>query len=1173
MEVNSWGKDPRQAAMGILPYRIAMKSYGHSGASMPWKTTSMARWKATRAGTSMMYEVQETARLRRRAVDDGIAARVKTEKAIEKEGSDTEDGKWHCDICGNLQREPRPDEGAGKRYCGKCRQQWEAGWSLARQQLSEGFGTLCDVDGEVLGLCRKCGLPLGELAYCDDSEEPTLHEECMAQLKFLEVQGKELARERELGEKKRAARVEHGIGWNVTMVPCSWGLAGRLGCKLSGERGLCCLVLEGPQVVRIAETSKPAACVNLEYLALALQVRLQEGREPLFSLDPVHHPKSSKDQDRVTQVKHFDPEWLMGTAAGEVMFQADYHLKELSMGEYEQPVVGMRSMAAHSDEEHASAGWNAREWYTVRNAEVYRSADNVLIPHVEMSVEAREQVEGPHGWEDAKVTREDHPLVKYAEDFTRNFDLIAERKSVVYHLRELAKASVLAKFLLDAQVTLEAAWFDTVDWTAVKEATAKCSLEIPQLWSDRFHSHVRLHNGAALGKPDGVFVSGQSVYGGVAFGLDRFRMAAARALPVQAGLTARVTAAAAPMAGLMARTWTEPLSARHPGPRGVDLNLDKFSLNEAVEIELGEAPFPILGKEFWSRIGGASENTPGFKDAALLREVFNPHLSDRREEGDLFVSPETSASYMQKLQALVEEEAKVRIKRKERFLSKDFIVGEPGPLFPASWASTLSMGGEKGTAPELYPYSGKEVSSEDLKPMALTFDQCTEDGMRFRMYKRGDLEVRTTQEHNSVEAIGVVFSSKGGVPRGHVEDPELVTRITEYVAVPAPGPEGHVAKAPEQHHRYWLLLETEAERVVVTEKLRGGEVVWLEDPDLTSFAPNSRAVGSVACCKAGMTVGDMRKYAAQHSGKVAWPAECKRYAEDAYSRAWAFASDCWRPAAEAVAERRHGGGGEAGAARSGRLATLRRAAGRAQANREAVRAAVAADGLGLERATGGLRADRDVVQTAVRENGAALRFAASPLRNDRSVVRSAVEQDALALRHASEELRADAEIARLAVEGNSYALDLVAARVRANPALILASLRRNEFALEHAPEALLADRAFSLAAVRRNGRALESLPRKWRADRGFMLEVLRWNGFALKYASDQLRADAEVVLVALEQDARAVEYADLRGLKLDPEDDVLEELRKRQEASSQHDRAGQLEVKSGDSEEIRQVGC
>merc|ERR1719174_2824324 len=114
-----------------------------------------------------------------------------------------------------------------------------------------------------------------------------------------------------------------------------------------------CLVLnEDSRSVHLAATVEPSAAVNLEYLSLALQVRRKDGREPLFSLDPLEDRKSAEDEDfdkNAAQVKRFEPEWLAGTSVGEALFQADYHLKELSMGEYEQPVVGMKSCFDHSE--------------------------------------------------------------------------------------------------------------------------------------------------------------------------------------------------------------------------------------------------------------------------------------------------------------------------------------------------------------------------------------------------------------------------------------------------------------------------------------------------------------------------------------------------------------------------------------------------------------------------------------------------------------------------------------------------------------------------------------------------------------------------------------------------------------------------------------------------------
>merc|ERR1719478_1099720 len=111
------------------------------------------------------------------------------------------------------------------------------------------------------------------------------------------------------------------------------------------------------------------------------------------------------------------------------------------------------------------------------------SGDNMLIPMVKMGVEAREQVVAGSSLQDKPVTCAGHPLVMYADAFTRNFDLIAERKSVIYHLRECAKASVMAKFLVEAGVELDASWFQLA-----VDKDVPCSLEVPQLWNERVHA-------------------------------------------------------------------------------------------------------------------------------------------------------------------------------------------------------------------------------------------------------------------------------------------------------------------------------------------------------------------------------------------------------------------------------------------------------------------------------------------------------------------------------------------------------------------------------------------------------------------------------------------------------------------------------------------------------------
>merc|ERR1719352_1292620 len=129
---------------------------------------------------------------------------------------------------------------------------------------------------------------------------------------------------------------------------------------------ICVVLDEETRSIGVASTLEPACAVNLEYLSTALEVRRREGHEPVFSLDPVDANDKNSMQEKV-----FVPDWLAGTSVGEVLFQSDYHLKELSMGEHEQPVVGMKSCFHHSEQESDWADWSAREWFMVRKAEVH----------------------------------------------------------------------------------------------------------------------------------------------------------------------------------------------------------------------------------------------------------------------------------------------------------------------------------------------------------------------------------------------------------------------------------------------------------------------------------------------------------------------------------------------------------------------------------------------------------------------------------------------------------------------------------------------------------------------------------------------------------------------------------------------------------------------------------
>lgn len=868
-------------------------------------------------------------------------------------------------------------------------------------------GFQVDSDGEEVRLCKQCKLPLGDVQYL------CMHTECRAQYmvkNMRETEDKRIATHR---EKQDKCHQDYGIGWSMESVPYNSAPAARLAMRDVPEGMVCLIHDETTGCIRIASTTEPAAATNLEYLSIALEVRRREGHEPIFSLDPVDTEKHSM------QAKVFTPEWLAGTTAGEVLFQADYHLKELSMGEYEQPVVGMKSCFDLSEMEGPQK-WSARQWFVVRKAEVQICDSDVLLPFVKMGVESREQVVEANHLVDKPLTRPDHPMVKYAEGFTQYFDLIAERKSVIYHLRELAKASVLAKYLLESHAQLEETWFHLAS-----DKEFACSMEVPQLWHERRHALVSMSQAPACMSITGSQTqsSMHGVYGGVQFGLEKFNLSqhgrgtvaaglqasrvplglqrlgrhsmvpAAAGLsmapavrgvsplslsplsgvarvspgigmlsmrpgvtPAMQGMAAPITSlkamapsrfmAAARMPSAMGAIGVPRLAAIPPpmpgvpnlqaalsaGPagrpgvlppagviddkdplKGVDLRLDSFDLSSAKRVSLeaqcgswGNLVQPLdecksLGQAFWTSL----ECSSPFKetDQALLRNIFNPFLSDRRSEGDRFAPPDASYSHVSKLRALIKEEETVRHLRKQAFCKKEFICSEPGNLFPASWSSKLEvLRGRKTDAsegvPSVRPLSSlverseyqnqqtAEMLQNILKTTAPVFDKSTEDGMHFRVYSVGSLEVRSTQEHNGEEAVGVIFtiagadvSSQKTPQKGQqVQPQDKITKVTEYV-------QHKFLAGVATGCCYYLVLETEKGHKVVTERLQDGRVTFQEDPKNLEDRNSLAKVTHTKECGKGATVRDIQKRAENASESAPMSATvCKLWARSTYAR-------------------------------------------------------------------------------------------------------------------------------------------------------------------------------------------------------------------------------------------------------------------------------------------------
>jgi hypothetical protein len=179
-----------------------------------------------------------------------------------------------------------------------------------------------------------------------------------------------------------------------------------------------------------------------------------------------------------------------------------------------------------------------------------------------------------------------------------------------------------------------------------------------------------------------------------------------------------------------------------------------------------------------------------------MKQLFNPELSDRRHEGDLFAPPDASYSTVTRLRGLLKEEEKVRQRRKEHFFSKAFDIATPGNIFPASWLPSIEIGREntlpesrRGTLVARPEYTGEAggLLQQVLKSTVPIFDRITEEGLRHIIYQLGSLEVRTTQDANGEETIGAVFSiAPLQTPSSKLEDKQFqpedkIVKATEYV--------------------------------------------------------------------------------------------------------------------------------------------------------------------------------------------------------------------------------------------------------------------------------------------------------------------------------------------------------------------------------------------------------
>jgi len=316
-------------------------------------------------------------------------------------------------------------------------------------------------------------------------------------------------------EKRVKARnsADFKLEWRPDLVPCNRQALKALGV---GQRFLpagkqicvCCDLATKQVTVVAAPRNEPRAAVNISYLATALRVLRQTGREPQFSLDP----KDPHDIGGELQVKRFYPSWLATTVAGEVLFQADYELKQLCMGDRQLPCLPSVFDDGTDSWSHEE-GHAARQWFVIRRAGVTIARDGALVPHCELGVDARQLMPSERGYVDAAHTDERDCMVRMAKAISEHFMEVAAALPAVAELVHVARATVLARCLLEGGCRCDEAVLGRYALPRCPEGDLY-SMEIPTLRTkQRASSVVRQGSQLLMQKRR------RSMHGGVDLGL------------------------------------------------------------------------------------------------------------------------------------------------------------------------------------------------------------------------------------------------------------------------------------------------------------------------------------------------------------------------------------------------------------------------------------------------------------------------------------------------------------------------------------------------------------------------------------------------------------------------------------------------------------------------------
>ncbi len=362
------------------------------------------------------------------------------------------------------------------------------------------------------------------------------------------------------------------------------------------------------QMVLVGDRDTSLPPIDIGYFLLAERLISEGHTEIAFSLDPADrlNPRGEKLKC------NWFPETLAGTPPGDLMFEADWVLKQYGSGikvlddwsweERTSGVAGFRSMFDLGFENWSGSGretWN-RFWIEIGDIRMKESGNSLVIDDVEIRVLTEQEYETAHGLE-RMVGIADPNAKEFATFFQEHYDEIAQEEPVLAQLKEWGKVFGLVKWIhqhnIPVNFDIDPKWLGA-EWSGSQEYWDTVpNYEVVKGESGEYYVNLEAADETAIWMLGGDRVKAEPVAvadDGSALELDESVSEKIAEVPSQAAVPVIVAnipyeAVVLPVTDSGRKTWESEATELAGGT--VERNGLTYHVNDAREVEYAETAF------------------------------------------------------------------------------------------------------------------------------------------------------------------------------------------------------------------------------------------------------------------------------------------------------------------------------------------------------------------------------------------------------------------------------------------------------------------------------------------------------------------------------------------------------------------------------------------------------